>query len=103
MAIGNCNSYVSIGAFKLQFERRFLCRFMPKVKLKPGDIKESDLRTLKQVHDEMGRGYSPRTIRRKIAEGVYQQGVHFFRTGGVDGIIKIHLPSIMQNLIDVNT
>jgi len=103
MEIVNRNFRVSIGAFKLQFKGGVLCCFMPKVKLKPNDLKEADLRTLKQVYEELGKGYSPRTIRRKIADGVYKQGVHFFRTGGVDGIIKVHLPSIMQNLIDVNT
>ncbi len=76
---------------------------MPKVKLKPNDLNEENLRTLKEVHKELGKGYSPRTIRRRIADGVYKQGVHFFRTGGVDGIIKIHIPSIMQNLIDINS
>ncbi|MFN6472621.1 MAG: hypothetical protein RMY36_023510 [Nostoc sp. SerVER01] len=76
---------------------------MPKVKLKPNDIDESELLTLKEVYKEMGKGYSPRTIRRKIADGIYKQGVHYFRTGGMDGIIKMHLPAIKQNLIDINT
>lgn len=76
---------------------------MPKVKLKPDDIKNEDLVTLKEAHEQLGKGYSPRTIRRKIADGVYKKGVHYFRTGGVDGLIKVHLPSIRQNLIDINS
>ncbi|MEH2070003.1 MAG: hypothetical protein V7K47_17890 [Nostoc sp.] len=76
---------------------------MPKVKLKPNDIDESKLLTLKQVHDEMGKGYSPRTIRRKIADGIYKQGTHYFRTGGTEGIIKIYLPAIKQDLIEINS
>ncbi|PHJ73259.1 hypothetical protein VF03_00395 [Nostoc linckia z2] len=76
---------------------------MPKVKLKPNDIKDEDLVTLKEAYAELKKGYSPRTIRRKIANGTYKQGVHYFRTGGDDGIIKLHLPAIKQNLIDINS
>jgi hypothetical protein len=76
---------------------------MPKVKLKAGDIQESDLLTLEEVYIKLGKGYSPRTLRRKIQSGEYIQGVHYFRTGGVNGLIKIHLPSIKQNLIDINS
>ncbi|OKH14810.1 hypothetical protein NIES592_08005 [Fischerella major NIES-592] len=78
-------------------------RHMPKLKLKPGDIDELSLLTLEETHAKLGKGYSPRTIRRKIANGEYIQGKHYFRTGGVNGIIKVHLPSIMQNLIDINS
>jgi hypothetical protein len=76
---------------------------MPKLKLKPGDIDELSLLTLEEVHAKLGKGYSPRTIRRRIANGEYKQGMHYFRTGGVSGLIKIHLPSIKQNLIDINS
>jgi hypothetical protein len=76
---------------------------MPKSKLKAGDINESDLFTLDEVHAKLGRGYSPRTLRRRIANGEYKQGVHYFRTGGVNGIIKVYLPLIKQNLIDINS
>lgn len=80
------------------------CRYTTyaKAQIKPGDIDELSLLTLEEAHAKLGRGYSPRTIRRKIANGEYIQGKHYFRTGGVNGIIKVHLPSIMQNLIDIN-
>ena len=75
---------------------------MPKIKLKPGEIKESDLLTLEQLHLRLGRGFSARTIRKKIASGELVQGKHYFRTNGVNGIIRVHLPSIKQLLIDIN-
>ncbi|MBW4479690.1 MAG: hypothetical protein KME54_23300 [Tolypothrix brevis GSE-NOS-MK-07-07A] len=76
---------------------------MPSSKLKPDDIDELSLLTLEEVHAKLGKGYSPRSIRRRIANGEYKQGIHYFRTGGVSGLIKIHLPSIKQNLIDINS
>ena len=75
---------------------------MPKVKLKPNDIDESDLLTLEQLYAKLGRGFSPRTMRKKIASGELVPGKHFFRTNGVNGIIRVHLPSIKQKLIDIN-
>ncbi len=76
---------------------------MPKIKLKPSELNEADLLTLEEVYTKLGAGYSPRTLRRKIASGEYKQGVHYFRTGGNSGIIKVYLPAIKQWLIDVNT
>lgn len=73
---------------------------MPKSKIQPGNI--NDLLTLEELYAKLGKGFSPRTLRRKIKNGEYKQGVHYFRTGGVNGIIKVDLLAIQQNLIDIN-
>jgi hypothetical protein len=77
---------------------------MPKTKLKPQDIKEQDLLTLKELHRVMGEGYSPSTIRRRIARNELNQGQHYFRVGNpANGIIKVDLMAIKQDLIDFNS
>lgn len=66
-------------------------------------IDESNLLTLEEAYQKLGKGFSPRSLRRKIASGEYKQGIHYFRSSGVNGIIKINLPAIKQNLIDINS
>ncbi|MBH8566690.1 hypothetical protein I8748_31835 [Nostoc sp. CENA67] len=76
---------------------------MPKTKLKPNAIDESNLLTLEEAYRKLGKGFSPRSLRRKIASGEYKQGIHYFRSNGVNGIIKVNILAIKQNLIDINS
>ncbi|MCC5620804.1 hypothetical protein [Nostoc sp. CHAB 5715] len=75
---------------------------MPRTKLHPKDLDENDLLTLVELHSRLGAGYHPRTVKRLIQKGKLIQGLHYFRTNGNTGLIKISLTAMKQYLIDIN-
>ena len=71
---------------------------MPKTKLHK-KIDVTQLKTISQVHQTLGEGFSPSTIVRRIKSGEYKEGVHWYNVAPKSSkkrIIKLNLDEIIK-------
>jgi hypothetical protein len=62
-------------------------------------VNENELVTIEECHTKLGRGFSPRTILRRIESGEYKEGTHWVNVASVASkkrIIKINMAAIRE-------
>lgn len=62
-------------------------------------INPSDLRTIAQTHQLLGKGYSRNSIMRKIASGDWVEGVHYVNDASRDNqqrAIRINIVAVQE-------
>jgi hypothetical protein len=77
----------------------FHFKIMPRTKITPKIISEDDLIDIKDAPAKFGRGWSIRSIYRKIENGDLVEGMHFIddaSTSSQKRIIKLIIPAIQR-------
>lgn len=72
---------------------------MPKTKLKATCVLSEDLLDINQAPEKLGRGWSVRSICRKIDNGELEEGIHFIDDASPSSkkrIIKLILSAIQE-------
>ena len=72
---------------------------MPKTKLLNQDIREKDLIDIKEAPRILGRGYSRKSIDRRIKSGEFIEGIHWINDASINSkyrIIKMNVDAIRQ-------
>lgn len=71
----------------------------PRKKIKSSLSPNAELVTIEQASMHLGKGFSRRSILRRIDEGEWEEGIHWIddrRVGSTRRIIKINLTAVME-------